>query len=47
MKDWVYAAEKFPVVTEDNMLRKSIDESSEPVAGRLDICEYAQRRHLV
>jgi hypothetical protein len=35
VKYWVYAAEKFPVVTEDDMLRKSIDESSEPVVGRL------------
>ena len=47
MKDWVYAAEKFPVVTEDDMLRKSIDENSEPVVGRLAPCEWAQRRHRV
>ena len=46
MKHWVTAAEKFPVVTEDDMLRKSINESSEPVVGRLGIYEYAQRRHL-
>ena len=47
MKHWVEATEKFPVVTEDDMLRKSIGESSEPVVGRLGIREYAQRRHLV
>jgi hypothetical protein len=35
------------IVAADDMLRKSIDESSEPVVGRLGICEYAQRRHLV
>jgi hypothetical protein len=34
-KYWVYAAEEFPVVSEDDMLRKSINESSEPVVGRL------------
>ena len=38
-KHWVEAAEKFPVVTEDDMLRKSIDESSEPVVGRLGLYE--------
>ena len=34
-KYWVYAAEEFLVVSEDDMLRKSINESSEPVVGRL------------
>jgi hypothetical protein len=43
-KYWVYAPEEFPVVSEDDMLRKSINESSEPVVGRLGICKYAQRR---
>ena len=47
VKYWVYAAEEFPVVSEDDMLRKSTDESSEPVVGRLGPCEWAQRRHLV
>ena len=37
MKYWVPAAGKFPVVSEGDMLRKSIDESSEPVVGRLGI----------
>ena len=37
MKYWVSAAGKFPVVTEDDMLRKIINESSEPVVGRLGI----------
>ena len=36
MKHWVQAAEEFPVVVEDDMLRKSIDESSEPLVGCLD-----------
>lgn len=35
MKYWVGAAEEFPVVSEDDMLRKSINESSEPVVGCL------------
>ena len=35
MKHWVEAAEKFPVVSEGDMLRKTINESSEPVVGRL------------
>ena len=47
MKYWVSAAEEFPVVSEDDMLRKTINESSEPVEGRLGIAEHAQRRHLV
>jgi len=47
VKDWVQAAEKFPVVTEDDMLRKTVNESSEPVVGRLGRKEPAQRRHLV
>ena len=47
VKYWVYAAEELPVVSEDDMLRKTINESSEPVVGRLGICEYAQRGHLV
>ena len=47
MKYWVRAAGKFPVVSEDDMLRKIINESSEPVVGRLGIEEHAQRRHLV
>jgi len=37
VKHWVWAAEKFPVVSEDDMLRKSINESSEPVVGRLPV----------
>ena len=37
MKHWVQAAEEFPVVVEDDMLRKSIDESSEPLVGRLGL----------
>ena len=47
MKYWVIAAGKFPVVSEDDMLRKTINESSEPVVGRLGIEEHAPRRHLV
>ena len=37
VKYWVRAAGKFPVVSEDDMLRKTINESSEPVEGRLGI----------
>ena len=37
MKHWVEAAEKFPVVSEGDMLRETINESSEPVVGRLGI----------
>jgi hypothetical protein len=47
VKHWVKAAEEFPVVTEDDMLRKSINESSEPVVGRLGLDKQAQRRHRV
>jgi hypothetical protein len=47
VKYWVSASGKFPVVSEDDMLRKTSNESSEPVVGRLGIEEYAQRRHLV
>jgi hypothetical protein len=47
VKYWVRAAGKFPVVSEDDMLRKTINESSEPVEGRLGMEEHAQRRHLV
>jgi hypothetical protein len=47
VKYWVRAAEKFPVVSEDDMLRKTISESSEAVVDRLGIEEHAQRRHLV
>ena len=39
VKHWVEAAEKFPVVTEDDMLQKSIDENSEPVVGGLGLWE--------
>jgi hypothetical protein len=39
VKHWVQAAEEFPVVVEDDMLRKSIDESSEPLVGRLGLCK--------
>ena len=39
MKHWVRATEEFPVVSEDDMLRKSINESSEPVVGCLGLCE--------
>jgi hypothetical protein len=35
VKYWVWTAEGFPVVEEDDMLSKNIDESSEPVEGRL------------
>ena len=38
VKHWVEAAEKFPVVSEGDMLRETINESSEPVVGRLGIC---------
>ena len=31
VKYWVKAAEEFPVVLEDDMLRKTVNESSEPV----------------
>jgi hypothetical protein len=34
-KYWVCAAGKFPEVSEGDMLRKTINESSEPVEGRL------------
>ncbi len=37
--NWVGAAEKFPVVPEGDMLRKNINESSEPVVGCLGLCE--------
>ena len=47
VKYWVRAAGKFPVVSEDDMLRRTINESSEPVVGRLGIVEHAQRRHRV
>ena len=47
MKNWARAAEEFPVVSEDDMLRKIINESSEPVVGRLGMEDHAQRRHLV
>ena len=47
VKYWVSAAGKFPVVSEDDMLRKTINESSEPVLGRLGIEEHAQRGHFV
>ena len=33
------AAEKFPVVSEDDRSRKSINESSEPVVGCLGLCD--------
>ncbi len=39
MKYWVNATGEFPVVSEDDMLRKNISESSEPVAGCLGLCE--------
>ena len=35
MKYWVGAAEEFPVVSEGDMVRKNINESSEPVVGCL------------
>jgi hypothetical protein len=35
VKNWVRATGKFPVVSEDDMLRKTINESSEPLAGCL------------
>ena len=34
MKYWVSATGESPVVSEDDMLRKTINESSEPVVGR-------------
>ena len=45
-EDWEDAAEKFLGVPEDDMLRKTINESSEPVDGRPRPIK-AQRRHLV
>ena len=47
VKYWVSATGKFPVVSEDDMLRKTINESSEPVVGRLGIEEHAQRGHFI
>jgi len=47
VKHWVKATEEFPVGIEDDMLRESIKESSEPVVGRLGIDEHAQRGHRV
>jgi hypothetical protein len=47
VKYWVSAAGEFPVVSEDDMLPKTVNESSEPVVGRLGIEEHAQRGHLV
>ena len=47
MKYWAQAAEEFPGVPEGDMLRKTINESSEPVEGRLGMEEHAQRRHLI
>ena len=47
MKHWAKATEEFPVVMEDDMLRESINESSEPVVGRLGLDKQAQRRHRV
>ena len=44
MKHWVQAAEEFPVVVEDDMLRKSIDESAEPLVGRLGLCKSGTAR---
>jgi hypothetical protein len=35
VKHWVKATGKFPVVVEDDMLRKTINESSEPLVGSL------------
>jgi hypothetical protein len=37
VKYWVHATGEFPVVSEDDMLRKTINESSEPVVGRLGV----------
>ena len=35
VKYWAFATGEFPVVSEDDMLQKSINESSEPVVGCL------------
>ena len=35
VKNWASATGKFPVVSEDDMLRKTINESSEPLVGCL------------
>ena len=35
MKHWVKATGEFPVVVEGDMLRKTINESSEPLVGSL------------
>ena len=45
VKYWVSAAEEFPVVPEGDMLRKSINESSEPVVGRLASTTGSQKEH--
>jgi hypothetical protein len=37
VKYWAFAAGEFPVVSEDDMLQKSINESSEPVVGCLGV----------
>jgi hypothetical protein len=47
VKYWVRATGKFPVVSEGDMLRKTINESSEPLAGCLDRYPSVQRGHLV
>jgi hypothetical protein len=40
----VQAAEEFPVVVEDDMLGKSIDESSEALVGRLGLYKSGTAR---
>jgi hypothetical protein len=47
VKYWVNATGEFPVVSEDDRLRRTIKESSEPVVGRLGMEKPAQRSHLV
>ena len=44
MKYWVRATGKFPVVSEGDMLRKTINESSEPLAGCLDRYPFGTAR---
>jgi hypothetical protein len=44
VKYWVRATGKFPVVSEGDMLRKTINESSEPLAGCLDRYPFGTAR---
>ena len=44
MKYWARATGKFPVVSEGDMLRKSINESSEPLVGSLGRFQFGTAR---